>query len=262
MSVKIAVNAASGRMGQQVLRQISRNPKAELSAAFCRPKHRLLGRPVANFNVIYSANRQLGLADSDVVIDFSLPDASKALIADAVATQTPALIGTTGFQEQHLEAMRQASKKIPVLLAPNTSIGVNLTLTLLAQAAKAIGAKADIEIIEAHHKHKVDAPSGTALRMGSEICKALGTELDKQAVYQRVGRAEPRQQGEIGFSVIRAGEIIGEHEVIFALDNEVISIKHKAQNRDCFAEGAVTAAIWLASQKPGLYSMQDFIAAQ
>jgi len=257
---KIAVNAASGKMGQQVIGQITSHQKAELVSAFCRPSHRLLGRQVAYSDVVYSSEPELGLAQSDVVIDFSLPAATLCLIKAAVKTHTPVLIGTTGFSESELKAIKKAALSIPILLAPNTSIGVNSTLALLASAAKMLGKQADIEIIESHHKHKLDAPSGTAIRMGECIADAMNKKFDDIKVTGSRFENRTRNKGEIGISAIRAGEIIGEHKILFVLDNETISIEHKALNRHCFAEGAVAAAVWLASQKAGYYTMQDFLA--
>ncbi len=260
MKKKIAVNAASGKMGQQVIGQILLNKKAELVSAFCRPNHRLLGRKVNYRDITYSSDIENGLKDSDVVIDFSLPQATLALLQLAIKSSKPVLIGTTGFNEEELRQISLASKSIPILLAPNTSIGVNSTIALLAMAAKLLGKKADIEIIEAHHKHKVDAPSGTAIKMGESIANAMGKDFNELKATDSRFEKRSRNKGEIGMSSIRAGEIIGEHKVIFALDNEIITIEHKAQNRHCFSEGAVLAAVWLASQKPGLYSMQDFLS--
>ncbi len=257
--IKIAVNAASGKMGQQVISQVVSHETAQLSAAICRPSHRLLGRSVGLTQVTYSSDINQALINSDIVIDFSLPRATTVLIDNAIATKKPVLIGTTGFSEKQLLAIEKASKKIPILLAPNTSIGVNSTLAILAQAAKILGKKADIEIIESHHRHKVDAPSGTAIRIGETIANAMGEKFEDLQVTESRFEERARKKGEIGMSVIRAGEIIGEHKVLFALDNEIISIEHKAQNRHCFAEGAVAASVWLAKQKAGLYSMQDFL---
>jgi 4-hydroxy-tetrahydrodipicolinate reductase len=257
---KIAVNAASGKMGQQVIGQITSHQKAELVSAFCRSNHRLLGRQVANSGIRYSSEIDQGLALSDVVIDFSLPLATFGLLEKALRAKTPILIGTTGFNQEQLATLQKAAKKIPILLAPNTSIGVNSTLMLLASAAKMLGKQADIEIIEAHHKHKVDAPSGTAISMGEAIAGAMGKDFSQLAATQSRFEKRSRREGEIGISSIRAGEIIGEHKVLFSLDNETISIEHKAQNRLCFAEGAVAAAVWLASQKPGFYNMQDYLS--
>ena len=260
MKTKIAVNAASGKMGQQVIRQVATHQSAELAAAFCRSNHRLLGRQIEFNEISYSSDLPGGLADSDVVIDFSLPQGTFGLLQQALNTKTPVIIGTTGFNEEQTTQIKKVAETIPVLLAPNTSIGVNSMFALLEQAAKMLGQSADIEIIEAHHKHKVDAPSGTAIRMGECIAEAMGQDFNQLQTTDSRFEKRSRKDGEIGMSVIRAGEIIGEHKVMFALDNEIIAIEHKAQNRFCFAEGAVEAAIWLAKKEPGFYSMQDFLA--
>lgn len=245
-------------MGQQVIHQVNSSVDAKLVAALCRPAHRLLDRRVGHSDIVYSSDIKAGLATSGVVIDFSLPEVSMHLIEQAVQSQTPALIGTTGFTPAQLKQVKHLAKKIPLLLAPNTSIGVNSTLALLEMAAKMLGKQADIEIIEAHHQHKVDAPSGTAIKMGQTIASALDKELaDIMVTADRFG--QPRKKGEIGISAIRAGEIIGEHKVMFALANEMITIEHKAQNRRCFAEGALAAAVWLCSQPAGFYTMRDFV---
>ena len=261
LPTNICVNAATGRMGQQITQQISIDENAELSSAFCRSAHPYHNKIVrGSAKVPYSSDIATGLSNSQVVIDFSLPTVSLSLLEKAVETKIPVLIGTTGFSKEQLSVLETVSHQIPILLAPNTSIGVNAALSLLAKAAKLIGKEANIEIIEAHHKHKVDAPSGTAIKMGEVICKELKTELRDRAVYDRTECNVGRTEDEIGFSVVRAGSIIGEHKVLFALENEIISIEHKALSRQCFAEGAVKAAIWLAKQENGLYSMQDFLA--
>jgi len=259
--INIAVNAASGKMGQQVIGQIASHQKAELVSAFCRSNHRLLSRQVGYSDIVYSSDVDSGLNKSNVVIDFSLPEATLSLLEQAIKAETPLLIGTTGFSESELKLIQKAAKSIPVLLAPNTSIGVNSALALLSQAAKMLGKKADIEIIESHHKHKVDAPSGTAIRMGECMAEAMGKDFDKIKVTESRFENRTREKGEIGISAIRAGEIIGEHKILFVLDNETISIDHKAQNRLCFAEGAVAAAVWLAEQRAGFYTMQDFLSS-
>ncbi|MET1256156.1 4-hydroxy-tetrahydrodipicolinate reductase [Aliikangiella maris] len=260
MKTKVAINASSGKMGQQVINQTVVNKDAELVAAFCRPNHRLLGRQVGFTDISYTSDINTGLANSQVVIDFSLPEATLNLLTIARQTKTPALIGTTGFNKQQIEQITQAANEIPLLLAPNTSIGVNSVLVLLASAARMLGKKADIEIIESHHKHKLDAPSGTAIRMGEAIAEAMGENFDDLKVTDSRFEKRSREKGEIGMSVIRAGEIIGEHKIMFALDNEIINIEHKALNRHCFAEGAVSAAIWLADKPAGFYTMQDYLA--
>jgi 4-hydroxy-tetrahydrodipicolinate reductase len=262
LKTSICVNAATGKMGQQIIHQIATSQKAELSSAFCRSAHPFFSKDVhGSSHVQYTDSMKSGLLASQVVIDFSLPSVSLELIKNAAETKTPILIGTTGFSKEQLLIIKKASKSVPILLAPNTSIGVNVTFALLEQAARLLNDEANIEIIEAHHKHKLDAPSGTALKMAEVICDATDSNLEERAVYSRNDSSQERTENEIGFSVIRAGEIIGEHKVMFALNNEIISIEHKAQSRTCFAEGAIKAAVWLAKQKNGFYSMQDFLKA-
>jgi len=261
LKISICVNAATGRMGQQIAHQINLSKETELASALCRPAHPYHEKIVrGSSNIQYSSDSSSAISLAQVVIDFSLPAVSLALLEKAVELKTPVLIGTTGFNSQQLDLITLASQQIPILIAPNTSIGVNATLSLLAQAAKMLGKDANIEIIEAHHKHKVDSPSGTALKMGEVICESIGSNLRETAVYNRTDSKAGRTDREIGFSVVRAGSIIGEHKVMFALENEIISIEHKAQSRQCFAEGAVKASTWLTDQENGLYSMQDFLA--
>jgi len=260
MKINIGVNAATGRMGQQIIEEVSQTSDVELSAAFCRSGHPFFNKTVGATNVRYTNDIATALAQSQVFVDFSLPSVSLALIESATISKTPLLIGTTGFSVDELRVIEQAGERLPILLAPNTSIGVNVTMLLLSKAAAMIGKDANIEIIESHHKHKIDAPSGTALKMGETICGVMNSKLSERAVYQRFGKKSKRLDDEIGFSVVRGGSIVGEHKVLFALENETISIEHKAQTRKCFAEGAIKAAIWLAKQDNGLYSMQDFLA--
>ena len=169
------------------------------------------------------------------------------------------VIGTTGFDDAGLEAISGAAQKIPVVFAPNMSIGVNLSLKLLAMAAKVIGEESDIEIVEAHHRHKVDAPSGTALKMGEVVANALGRDLSKCAIYGREGIEQPRDRQTIGFSTIRGGDVVGEHTVSFFMEGERVEITHKASSRLTFANGAVRASAWLKAKPAGLYSMQDIL---
>lgn len=262
MKIEIGVNAATGKMGQQIIEEANASKDADLVSAFCRSAHPFYNKVVrGSSNIKYTNDILNGLTKSQVVIDFSLPSVSISLIESATKSKTPVLIGTTGFTQNQLEQINLASQHIPILVAPNTSIGVNTTLSLLAQAASIIGKEADIEIIESHHKHKIDAPSGTAIKMGEVISGALGADFSNNAVYDRTTSNEARSEHDIGVSVVRAGSIIGEHKILFGLENEVISIEHKALSRKCFAEGAVKAAIWLSKQNSGLYSMQDFLSS-
>ena len=263
LKTNICVNAATGRMGQQIVHQTNISKDTELVSALCRTGHPYHQKTVrGSHDVNYTSDVAEALSISQVVVDFSLPVVSLALLEKATKSKTPVLIGTTGFSEKQLEAIKEAGRTIPVLLAPNTSIGVNALLSLVSKATDMLGKKADIEIIEAHHKNKIDSPSGTALKIGEVICDSLDTDLKDVAVFQRVDSKTARTDNEIGFSSVRAGSIVGDHKIIFALENEVISIEHKAINRQCFAEGAVKAARWLTRQPKGLYSMKDFLLNQ
>jgi len=263
MRIKIAVNAATGRMGQQIINEATSSQSVELVAAFCRAGHAFFGKVVLGKNleneIKYTNNIQFELLSSQVVIDFSLPSVSLSLLETAVKSNTPLLIGTTGFNQQQKEVIKKASEEIPIMLESNTSIGANMVMKLLSVASKAIGQEAHIEIIEYHHKNKVDAPSGTAIKLGDIICEATNSSLEDRSVYDRRENKQVRTQDEIGVSVVRAGDIVGKHQILFALDNENITIEHEALSRECFAVGAVKAAQWLTHQKNGLYSMQDYL---
>lgn len=195
----------------------------------------------------------------DVLIDFTRPEPSLAALKICAAEGKRMVIGTTGFSASEKTQISEAAKTIPIMLAPNMSVGVNLSLKLLEIATRVIGKETDIEIIEAHHRHKVDAPSGTALRMGEVVAAALGRELDDCAVWAREGHTGEREPGTIGFSVIRAGDIVGDHTVMFADEGERVEIRHHASSRMTFAKGAMRAAYWLSTQGPGLYDMQDVL---
>lgn len=195
----------------------------------------------------------------DVLIDFTRPEPSLAALKICVAEGKRMVIGTTGFSASEKTQISEAAKTIPIMLAPNMSVGVNLSLKLLEIATRVIGKETDIEIIEAHHRHKVDAPSGTALRMGEVVAAALGRELDDCAVWAREGHTGEREPGTIGFSVIRAGDIVGDHTVMFADEGERVEIRHHASSRMTFAKGAMRAAYWLSTQGPGLYDMLDVL---
>jgi 4-hydroxy-tetrahydrodipicolinate reductase len=195
----------------------------------------------------------------DVLIDFTRPDASMAFIETCRQAGKKLVIGTTGYSDAQKALISEAAKDVAIVMAPNMSVGVNLSLKLLEMTAKVMGDYTDIEVIEAHHRHKVDAPSGTALRMGEVIADALGRDLKDCAIYGREGNTGERDRKTIGFSTIRAGDIVGEHTVMFADDGERVEITHKATSRMTFANGAVRAAVWLADKDSGLYDMQDVL---
>ena len=239
---RIAVVGASGRMGQTIIEVINQNDKVSLGAALDKGD---------DLNAI--------LDQFDVLIDFTRPEATLEYLNTCVTAGKSMVIGTTGFDNKGLEVINNAAQQIPVVFAPNMSVGVNLSLKLLDMAARVIGEDADIEIVETHHRHKVDAPSGTALKMGEVVANALGRDLSKCAVYGREGIEEPRDRNTIGFSTIRGGDVVGEHTVSFFMEGERVEITHKASSRLTFANGAVRAASWLEGQSAGLYSMQDVL---
>jgi 4-hydroxy-tetrahydrodipicolinate reductase len=195
----------------------------------------------------------------DVLIDFTRPDASMEFIELCRQAGKKVVIGTTGYTDAQKALINQAAKDIAIVLAPNFSVGVNLSLKLLEMAAKVMGDYTDIEIIEAHHRHKIDAPSGTALRMGEVVAATLGRDLKDCAIYGREGNTGERDRKTIGFSTIRAGDIVGEHTVMFADEGERLEITHKATSRMTFANGAVRAAVWLATKHNGMFDMQDVL---
>lgn len=261
--VKIAIPGAAGRMGQELVRICQDTTGVETGAATEHPDSKAMGRDSGEFAGI-EPNGVLITETSapesfDVLIDFTRPQPAMNHLDYCVLNNKAMVIGTTGFSTEEKQRITDAAKSIAVVFAPNMSVGVNLCFKLLATAAKVLGDSVDIEIIEAHHRHKVDAPSGTALGMGEVIAEALDRELDDCAVYGREGHTGERDRTTIGFSTIRAGDIVGEHTVMFASEGERIEITHKASSRATFANGAVRAAKWLAEQPPGLYSMQDVL---
>ena len=212
-----------------------------------------------SLNVQIVDDLQAVVDDIDVLIDFSLPDATEKNMQVCAEHNVAMVIGTTGFNEQQEQVLAEASKKIAIVYAGNYSTGVNLSLKLLEMAAKAFGTDADVEVIEAHHKHKIDAPSGTAYMMAEAVADARGQNLKEVAVYGREGQTGEREAGTIGIHAIRGGEIIGDHTVMFIADGEVVEITHRARARMTFAAGAVRAATWVIQQPTGQYNMQDVL---
>ena len=264
--VRIALVGCNGRMGKILLEAIANNPAARLTVATERPGSAVIGLDVGELNGLGTLGVRIteGLEsvvdDFDIIIDFTRPEPTQAHLQLAQQHGKRIVIGTTGFDDAGKEAIRQASAQMGIVFASNYSVGVNLVFKLLEQAAKVMGEYTDIEIIEGHHRHKVDAPSGTALSMGEVIAKTLGRDLKTCAVYGREGITGERERSTIGFSTIRAGDLVGEHTVMFADIGERVEITHKASNRLTFANGAVRAAVWLAEQPAGLYDMQDVLA--
>ena len=262
---RIAIVGAAGRMGRTLVQAVHETPGLELTVAVERPGSGLLGSDagelagVGRLGVAVTDDLAAAVDRFDTLIDFTTPSATLAHLALCRAHGRRAVIGTTGLDAAGRAAVAAAGAQIGIVFAPNMSVGVNLCLRLLDLAARVMGEDADIEIIEAHHRHKVDAPSGTALRMGEVIADALGRDLAEVAVYGREGRTGERNRSTIGFETIRAGDVVGEHTVWFATIGERVEITHKASSRMTFAKGAVRAAQWLGDRPAGLYDMQDVL---
>lgn len=264
-TVRVAIVGAGGRMGRQLIQAAQDQDGLQLGAAIEREGSSLVGTDagelagvgVLGITVVDSLAAVVN--DFDVLIDFTRPEATLQYLAFCEANEKAMVIGTTGFDENGKQAIANAAKLIPIVFAANFSVGVNLVLKLLEKAAKVMGDYADIEIIEAHHRHKVDAPSGTALAMGESIADALGKDLKSCAVYAREGYTGEREPGSIGFATVRAGDIIGEHTAMFVDIGERVEISHKASSRMTFAKGAIRASNWVVAQKSGLYNMKDVL---
>ncbi|MGZ4981614.1 MAG: 4-hydroxy-tetrahydrodipicolinate reductase [Methylobacter sp.] len=263
--MRIAVVGASGRMGLCLIKAAALAKNAELTVAASRPESLAIGRDAGELAGISEVGVKVvddlaSVVDQfDVLIDFTRPDASMDFIEICREAGKKLVIGTTGYSDAQKALIAEAAKDVAIVMAPNMSVGVNLSLKLLEMTAKVMGDYTDIEVIEAHHRHKVDAPSGTALRMGEVIADTLGRDLKDCAIYGREGNTGERDRKTIGFSTIRAGDIVGEHTVMFADDGERVEITHKATSRMTFANGAVRAAVWLADKDRGLYDMQDVL---
>lgn len=263
--VKVGIVGANGRMGKTLIEAVFQAEGVELAAAVVHPESSLVGADageiagVGKLGVIAQDNLAAVINDFDVLVDFTSIEMTLDNIEQCRAAGKSIVIGTTGFNDDQKAQLNAAAKEIPVVFAPNMSVGVNLTLKLLEMTAKVIGDDTDIEIIEAHHRHKVDAPSGTAVRMGEVIADTLGRDLKECAVYGREGQEGPRKKDTIGFETIRAGDIVGDHTVMFATDGERVEITHKASSRMTFAGGAVRAAKWLGGKSSGMYDMQDVL---
>ncbi|RRJ83341.1 4-hydroxy-tetrahydrodipicolinate reductase [Aestuariirhabdus litorea] len=263
--VRVAVVGAAGRMGRVLIEALNENSEAALAVAIDRPDSSLLGGDAGELAGVGKLGVELSgrLADKldlfDVLIDFTHPELTLANVELCREHGKAVVIGTTGLSDAQKQQLKVAAEDIPLVFAPNMSVGVNLCFKLLELAAKSLGDEYDIEIIEAHHRHKVDAPSGTALRMGEVVADALGRNLSECAVYGREGVTGARDPKTIGFETIRAGDVVGDHTVMFATEGERVEITHKASSRMTFAKGAVRAAIWLQHKSTGLFDMQDVL---
>ena len=262
---KIAITGAAGRMGRVLIQAVTETDGCEVGAALDRPGSSMVGvdagelAGVGKIGVAVTDDLSAVTSDFDVLIDFTRPEVTLANLAVCHEAGKRIVIGTTGFDDAGKQQISDTGKDIGVVFAPNMSVGVNLTLKLLDIAARVMGDDVDIEVIEAHHRHKVDAPSGTALRMGEVVADALGRDLKECAVYGREGITSERDRKTIGFETIRAGDIVGEHTVMFADIGERVEITHKASSRMTFANGAVRASLWIMQHESGEFDMMDVL---
>ena len=262
--VRIAIAGASGRMGRMLVETTLKSGDASLVAAFEQPGSPFAGKDAGELvglpcGVAISTDVAAGLADADCLIDFTRPEGTLHHLELARAAGCGMVIGTTGFSAEGKAAIAAAAEHIPVVFAPNMAIGVNAVFKLLEVAARILDEGYDVEVIEAHHRMKVDAPSGTALRMGEVVAKALGRDLENCAIYGREGVTGERDSQTIGFSTIRGGDIVGDHTVLFAGIGERIEITHKSSSRMPYASGSLRAARFIAGRKAGLFAMQDVL---
>ena len=263
--IKAIVAGAAGRMGGRIIHMLNAAEGITLAAAFEKPGHAAIGRDVGE--VVGLPRLGLPIAGSltevleagEVILDFTHPEASLAHLKAAAPAGKAMVIGTTGFSAAQVEEIQQSAQKARVVLAPNMSVGVNLMFKVVQDIAQVLGCGYDVEIVEAHHRLKKDAPSGTAMKLAQLIAQSLSRNLDKVGVYERHGLIGERSAEEIGIQTVRAGDIVGEHTVIFGGVGERLEIIHRAHNRDNFARGAVQAAQWIVTQPPGFYDMQDVL---
>ena len=264
MSTKIAISGVSGRMGRALLEAVAGDPDCMLGAAIDRRGSALVGQDAgaafgAASGVRVSDQPAAALEGAHALIDFTRPEATFGYLDACAATGVPLVIGTTGFDDAGRARIAAAAERIPVVFAPNMSVGVNLLMKLAELAAQVREEGYDIEIIEAHHRHKVDAPSGTALGLGQAVARAIGRDLASCAVYGREGVTGERDPRTIGFATVRGGDIVGDHTLLFAGVGERVELTHKASSRATFAQGALRAAKWLQGRAPGLYDMRDVL---
>ncbi|MEX0732951.1 MAG: 4-hydroxy-tetrahydrodipicolinate reductase [Aquisalimonadaceae bacterium] len=265
MANRIGITGAAGRMGRQLVETVVKSPGLELAAAVDRPGSPFLGTDagelagVGKIGISVTDDLAAVLPDLDVLIDFTLPEATVDNAALCARHGVRMVIGTTGLSPDQRQVVEQTASEVGVVFAANYSVGVTMSLKLIDMAARALGDDFDVEVVETHHRHKIDAPSGTALRMGEVLAEALGRDLDACAVYGRQGRTGERDSRTIGFETIRGGDVVGDHTVMFLGLGERLEITHRAGSRMTFARGAVRSAAWVADRDPGLYDMEDVL---
>ncbi len=262
---KVSILGATGRMGTTLIRALELGDNAELCGALASWENTAVGDDagiragIAANGIIVTTDVNEAIASADVAIDFTVPEAIESIIGACVAASCPLVTGTTGLEGQHYAMLDRAAKKIPVLEAPNMSIGLNVCLDLVRHAATILGRDYDVEVSEIHHRYKRDVPSGTALALGETLALALGLDPKGAAVFRQPGDSGPRSSDKIGFSSQRAGDVVGEHTVLFAGPGERVEITHRASDRMTFAQGALRAALWLSGQHAGRYGMADVL---
>lgn len=264
-ALRIGISGCAGRMGRMLVAEVAATPGCVLAGGVDASGSRELGKDIGELagigavGLVAGSDLEALLKDADVVIEFTTPEATVAHAALAAKAKKPLVVGTTGLDDKAHQALAAAATSAPILWAPNMSLGVNWLLALVEQTAARLGEDYDIEILEMHHRHKVDAPSGTALALGKAAAAGRGSDLAATSQRVRDGITGPRKRGDIGFATLRGGDNAGEHRVIFAAEGEQLELSHRATSRRVFARGAVAAAQWLAGQKPGLYSMKDVL---
>jgi len=262
MKCKLAVIGAAGRMGRRILALAKESDRFDIVAAIERPGHPDIGKDAGLVATAGPINIQLSASfptAADVAIDFSQPDATNGTLDYCAGNGVALVLGTTGLSDLQHSKIKAASKKTPILYATNMSVGMNVLFSLAGKVANMLGEEYDIEIVEQHHRFKKDAPSGSALTLAENVCKATGREFPQALTHGRSGKDALRQKGTIGMHAVRAGDITGEHEVIFSTLGETVALSHSAHSRDTFARGALRAAEWLVGKNPALYSMADVL---
>ena len=262
MALSIAISGAAGRMGRRIAVLAAEDENIKVTQAIEWQEHPDLEKKLCQIEPACNSDAVLAkelAAGADACIDFAAPESTLKRLDEAVATGTPIVIGTTGLDEAAIKKLDEASKSIAVLFAPNMSLGINVLSKIVAEVAAALGDAYDVEIVEAHHNKKADAPSGTALKLAASVCGALGRDMEKDLVHGRSGRPGERSRREIGMHALRMGSVVGEHTVHFSSGYERIELTHKAETRDVFAAGALRAAKWLAGKPAGKYGMEDVL---
>ncbi|QIQ41749.1 MAG: 4-hydroxy-tetrahydrodipicolinate reductase [Buchnera aphidicola (Microlophium carnosum)] len=263
---RIAVTGPMGRMGQMLVKEIQKNKHAYLTTALVKTSHPLIGKDIGEIlkigkmDVLISDILNIKKHDFDVLIDFTKPSSTLQYLQYCNKFKKNIIIGTTGFSREEMNTVKSYSQNIAMIISSNFSIGINLLFQLIEKTAQIIGKNSDIDIIEYHHRNKIDAPSGTALAMGEVISKVMHWDLNKHSIYYKKGITGIRETKKIGFSIVRAGNIIGKHTIMFSSSGEEIKITHTASNRISFAQGAIQSAIWIHKKNLGLFEMKDVLS--